>query len=215
MGITLISPAMGAGFVQALAVLEPSAESAMPPADAERFFYVLEGAVHVEAKDVSETLEVGGYGLFPAGTSHVIRTDVAAKLLLFEKRYVPAPQGVADAVPRMLIGREQDVKAEAFLGDEAAQLRCLIPDEPGFDMAINTFSFEPGGCLPLVECHVMEHGLLFLGGGGVYRLGESWYPVTTGDAIWMAPYLPQWFAAVGKEPARYIYYKDAHRDPLT
>ncbi len=28
-----------------------------------------------------------------------------------------------------------------------------------------------------------------------------------GDVIWMAPYCPQWFAAVGEEPAGYIYYK--------
>jgi (S)-ureidoglycine aminohydrolase len=39
-------------------------------------------------------------------------------------------------------------------------------------------------------------------------------PVKKGDAIWMAPYVPQWFAALGNEPARYILYKDTTEDPL-
>ena len=34
-----------------------------------------------------------------------------------------------------------------------------------------------------------------LEGGGIYRLGDSWYPVTAGDFIWMAPWCPQWFGA--------------------
>jgi (S)-ureidoglycine aminohydrolase len=39
--------------------------------------------------------------------------------------------------------------------------------------------------------------------------------VTQGDAIWMGPYCPQWFAALGKEPAKYLLYKDVNRDPFT
>ncbi|MEN0109965.1 MAG: (S)-ureidoglycine aminohydrolase, partial [Planctomycetota bacterium] len=27
-------------------------------------------------------------------------------------------------------------------------------------------------------------------------------------------YCPQWFTAMGKEPAAYVYYKDVNRDPL-
>jgi (S)-ureidoglycine aminohydrolase len=65
-----------------------------------------------------------------------------------------------------------------------------------------------------VEVHVMEHGLVMLDGMGVYRLGEDWYPVQEGDVIWMASYCPQWFVAMGKTPARYLYYKDVNRDPL-
>ena len=57
----------------------------------------------------------------------------------------------------------------------------------------------------------MEHGLLMLAGGGIYRLGDRWYPVTAGDFIWMAPYCPQWFGALGKTPAKYLIYKDWNR----
>jgi (S)-ureidoglycine aminohydrolase len=66
----------------------------------------------------------------------------------------------------------------------------------------------------MVESHVMEHGLLMLEGGGIYRLGDSWYPVEAGDFIWMAPYCPQWFGAIGKKPAKYLIYKDWRRHPL-
>ena len=80
-------------------------------------------------------------------------------------------------------------------------------------MAVNIFTYDPGATLPRVETHVMEHGMLFLTGGGVYRLDADWHPVAAGDALWIAAYCPQWFIAAGPEPARYIYYKDINRLP--
>ena len=40
------------------------------------------------------------------------------------------------------------------------------------------------------------------------------YPVQAGDAIWMAPYVVQWYAALGQKSSRYILYKDTTLDPL-
>jgi len=93
-------------------------------------------------------------------------------------------------------------------------LKTLLPQELSFDLAVNLFTYQPGATLPMVEVHVMEHGLLMLEGQGVYRLGDAWYPVQKGDVIWMAPYCPQWFVSMGKSQARYLYYKDVNRDPL-
>ena len=76
----------------------------------------------------------------------------------------------------------------------------LLPTTPEFDLAVNVFTYQPGAALPQVEIHVMEHGLLMLDGQGVYRLGDDWYPVKKDDVIWMAPYCPQWFVAMGKSP---------------
>jgi (S)-ureidoglycine aminohydrolase len=39
-------------------------------------------------------------------------------------------------------------------------------------------------------------------------------PVQAGDAIWMGPYVPQWYGALGPKPSRYILYKDTTIDPL-
>ena len=93
-------------------------------------------------------------------------------------------------------------------------MRHLVPDNPAFDFAVNTMTYHPGAALPMVESHVMEHGLLMLAGGGIYRLGESWYPVKAGDFIWMVFYCLQWFGALGKVPAKYLIYKDWNRHPL-
>ena len=106
------------------------------------------------------------------------------------------------------------MKGTPFLGDPAANLQVLLPNEPAFDMAVNIFAYQPGGHLPFVEIHIMEHGLVMLSGEGVYRLEDSWYPVRAGDAIWMGPYCAQWFVAMGKVPARYLYYKDVNRSAL-
>jgi (S)-ureidoglycine aminohydrolase len=92
-------------------------------------------------------------------------------------------------------------------------VRGLIPDDPAFDFRVNTMTYQPGAALPAVEIHVMEHGLLMLEGGGIYLLGSQWYPVQAGDFIWMAPYCPQWFGAIGKQAAKYLIYKDWDRYP--
>lgn len=114
----------------------------------------------------------------------------------------------------MVLGNEADVSATPFMGDDGAMLKLLLPDTPAFDMAVNIFTFQPGTTLPMVETHIMEHGLLMLQGGGIYRLNNDWHPVQHGDVIWMAAYCPQWFVATGKMPARYIYYKDVNRNPM-
>ena len=133
------------------------------------------------------------------------------RLAVFEKRY----QLGAAAAPGVRIGHEKDFPGNVFQNDPALRLQTLLPIEPQFDMAVNIFTYDSGGHLPQVEIHVMEHGLLMLEGTGIYRLGDKWFPVQAGDVIWMASYCPQWFVAMGKQPARYLYYKDIHRDRLS
>lgn len=211
-GIILIAPPMGARFTQYLALMEAGGTSAPPPAGGERVVYVLEGTVTVQpAGEPQQTLEPGGFAFLPAGTDGPITATTAARLNVFEKRFTPL---AGTPAPKPIVGREQDVEGKPFLGDPAARLQVLLPDEPPFDLAVNVFRFQPGAALPLVEIHVMEHGLLMLEGQGVYRLGDSWYPVQAGDVIWMRSFCPQWFVAMGKTPAAYLYYKDVNRDPL-
>jgi (S)-ureidoglycine aminohydrolase len=91
-------------------------------------------------------------------------------------------------------------------------LQTLIPDDFAFDMAMNIFTFDPGFGLPVVETHVMEHGLYFLQGKGVYFLDGEWMEVERDDFIWMGPYCPQSFYATGPTPSRYLYYKNVNRE---
>ncbi|KAJ9510043.1 hypothetical protein QJQ45_011736 [Haematococcus lacustris] len=64
------------------------------------------------------------------------------------------------------------------------------------------------------EIHYNQHGLMLLEGKGIYRLADNWYPVQAGDAVWMAPYVLQWYAALGTTRTRYIINKDTTVDPL-
>jgi (S)-ureidoglycine aminohydrolase len=207
--VVLISPAMGAGFTELGLTLCEGGAAEFPANQSEAFLYVLKGSVQGEVKGVSQKLSPGGFLFIPAVLPWTLKaSEPETQVHLFLKQYVPQP-GVAE--PGVIFGREQDIASQPFMGDEAARLQILLPDNPSFDLAVNIFDYQPGAHLPFVETHIMEHGLLMLEGMGVYRLEDNWYPVAAGDCIWMAPYCPQWFVAMGKAPARYLYYKDVNR----
>lgn len=203
----ILSPAMGAGLTQLLLKLEPGSTGRVATGPDEWFIYLISGTGLLDG----EPLKTGSYALIPPDESFIFKaTSSGTELLIFCKAYEPMeghPPG-----PR-LTGHPDTIPPVPFLGDPHARLQTLLPDTPSADMAVNLFTYDPGATLPFVETHVMEHGMLFLDGGGVYRLGDDWHPVTAGDAIWIAPYCPQWFIAAGPGPARYIYYKDINRFP--
>lgn len=215
----VISPALGARFAQILVDLPPGAAATRVAPDDELLVFVRAGAVVVsvgeggqvgDARD--ERLGPGGYAFIPAARPYSVAAGPeGADLLVFQRRYVPL---AGTPPPAPVLGHEQEIAGAPFMGDEAAMLKSLLPDAPAFDMAVNIFTFQPGATLPIVETHVMEHGLLMIQGQGIYRLAGDYHPVQVGDVIWMAAYCPQWFVATGKTPARYIYYKDVNRDPL-
>jgi (S)-ureidoglycine aminohydrolase len=200
------APATGAAFTQYTAEFE--SRGTLGTTASQRFLYVLDGVVTVEIASKKRRLEKDGYAYLPPGAAHRVIASGLARAVVIEKSYQPL-RGVKP--PRALIGDERAVAGKPLGGDDALTVRALLPSDPACDMAVNTMTFEPGATLPMVECHVMEHGLLMLDGGGVYRLGERWYPVAAGDFIWMAPYCPQWFGALGKTPAKYLIYKDWNR----
>ena len=200
--IVHVAPARGAKFTEYTAILEPGGK--LGATQAQRFVYVLEGELHVG----SESLTPGGYTYQPEGSTTPFRSANGARALVIEKPYQMLP---GTAKPGPVTGSENAVEGKPLDGDEALRVRSLIPADPAFDLAVNTLTFLPGASLPMVEIHVMEHGLLMLEGGGIYRLGDCWYSVEAGDFIWMAPYCPQWFGALGKVPAKYLIYKDWNR----
>jgi (S)-ureidoglycine aminohydrolase len=196
------APAIGARFTQYTAEFE--AAGSLAPIAVQRFLYVLEGEIDAGGAVLSR----GDYAYLPPWDATAISAKTIARAAIIEKEYQPLTGPV---LPAYFTGRESDVAALPLMGDDALQVRALIPDNPSFDFAVNTMTYLPGATLPMVEIHVMEHGLLMLEGGGIYRLGDHWYPVAAGDFIWMAPYCPQWFGALGKTPAKYLIYKDWNR----
>jgi (S)-ureidoglycine aminohydrolase len=206
-----ISGAMGgcvAGLIQILFDCKPGGTGTFESDHHERVFYVTKGSGKLNGHE----LRPGSYAYVPPSSALRFFAGMeGAELLMFEKAY-EAMRGVAP--PLFVVGHEENAAESPFLGDPRARLKTLFPTSIDWDLAVNIFTYDPGATLPFVETHVMEHGMLFLSGSGVYRLNEDWHPVTAGDAVWIAPYCPQWFIAAGPEPARYIYYKDVNRAPL-
>jgi len=202
-------PAMGARFAEYTAEFESGGE--LGPTTAQRFLYVLEGQLKLEVNGRQNDLGTRSYAYLPEGTPHRVVATKPSRATVIEKHY----QTLASfESPSAIISSEDAISSEPLDGDAGLQVKHLLPDTMNFDFAVNSMVYQPGAALSMVEMHLMEHGLLMLEGGGIYRLGDSWYPVTAGDFIWMAPWCPQWFGAIGKVPAKYLIYKDWNRHPL-
>jgi len=201
----------------------------------ERFIFVLDGVVTVEPSSFRQEgggggggegdarqLHAGDFAYLPPTTttstdSFFIKSSKGAGLLVYERYYAITrttnESGDKQSLPRFQHGSTDDQPLIAADG-EVFRLRKLLPQTEEYDFNIHVMDFLPGEYLNVKEVHYNQHGMLLLGGKGIYRLGESWMPVSAGDAIWMAPYVPQWFAALGTEESRYIIYKDTTIDPL-
>lgn len=207
--IVHISPARGAAFTQYTAEFELGGE--LGSSGGQRFVYVLDGGIQLELSDQRHAVAPRGFVYIPEKLAHRITASVPGRVAVFEKTYQPLDSAPA---PQLIISSEDAVAAHALNDDVDLQVKCLLPDHPSHDFAVNTMTYQPGAALSMVEMHIMEHGLLMLEGGGIYRLGDSWYPTSAGDFIWMSPWCPQWFGAIGKKPAKYLIYKDWNRHPL-
>lgn len=197
-----ISSAGSAAFTQYTVEFERDGE--LPPAAEQRFIYVLEGSLSVN----DNQLVPGDFAYLPPAYPDIVVATGWSRTEVIEKPYEPLE---GRGAPAAFFGRERDVTPTLLNDDPWLEVRGLIPDDVAFDFRVNTMTYKPGAALPAVEIHVMEHGLLMLEGGGIYRLGDRWYPVHAGDFIWMGPYCPQWFGALGKTPAKYLIYKDWDR----
>ncbi|MCL7051447.1 hypothetical protein MKW94_018862 [Papaver nudicaule] len=210
LGAYLVTPAMGAHFVMYIAKMEVLSRSALPPKDVERFIFVVEGIVTLtNVSGSTHKLQVDSYAYLPANLEHSVTCDVPATLVVFERRYASLP----NHIPEQIVG-STDKQPLLETPGEVFELRKLLPMSAPYDFNVHIMDFQPGEFLNVKEVHYNQHGLLLLEGQGIYRLGENWYPVQSGDAIWMAPFVPQWYAALGKTRSRYLLYKDVNRNPL-
>ena len=208
-----IAPVMdGPRFAQLQITLDETSRGVGHTGALEHFYYVVSGNCTAQLNGKKNELTAGSYLFLPPKTEFkFFGATKGTKLLVFQKKF-ESLAGVK--APGVLCGHADAIAGKPFLGNEDARLQVLLPDNPAFDMAVNIFTYQPNAMLPFVETHVMEHGLLMLSGQGVYRLDADYFPVTAGDVIWMASYCPQWFVALGQQPASYIYYKDVNRAPL-
>jgi (S)-ureidoglycine aminohydrolase len=209
--IVHVAPQSGAAFT--MMTVELDAKGTLTDAPTQRLLYVLDGKLTLTEPGSKKPhkLAAGGYAYLPTDHPHTLTALTKARVVVIDKPFLPLE---SEANPAFVIGNEADLPSTALNGDKDLQVRALLPAVLAYDFACNTMTYAPGASLSQVEIHYMEHGLLMLEGGGIYRLGDSWYPTTAGDFIWMAPYCPQWFCAIGKQPAKYLIYKDFNRHTL-
>lgn len=203
----LVTPDMGAKFAMGLVRTAQGLNGIAPaPEGVARFVFVLDGGVSLST---GESLGPEGYAFLPPETAATLSAAPGASFLLMEWRFV-----ARGALPAPVFGSVTEIEGTPLRGDDWLMVQKMLPTDAGFDAEINIMNFHPGASLAYVETHFMEHGLLMLDGGGVYRLDDQWYPVGKGDAIWMGPHVPQWFGALGRTPSRYLIYKNYNRPPL-
>ncbi|EHQ30459.1 (S)-ureidoglycine aminohydrolase [Mucilaginibacter paludis] len=209
----IINEQMGANLCQTLITAAADCKLKGVTTASQIFFYVVEGSCKANIGTLSKTLTKGQFVYIPIGKEYAFdEISEGTQLLTFHKVYQKL-EGYD--VPPVYFGDAADIEGPIYMNDEALRIQVLLPADLGFDMAVNIFTYQTGGNLPMVETHIMEHGLLYLQGQGIYMLDHEWYPIKKGDSIWMAPYCQQWFTAMGKEPAVYIYYKNVNRFPTT
>jgi (S)-ureidoglycine aminohydrolase len=209
----IINERMSAEFCQTLITANTATQLTGSTEASQIFFYIIKGEASVKVDDDLKVLTQGHFVYVPIGKKYQFENfKDDTQILTFHKVYEKL-EGYD--VPKTIFGDADQIDGPEYLGDPALHLQVLLPDDFSFDMAVNIFTYESGGHLPMVETHIMEHGLIYLQGQGVYMLDQEWYPIKKGDSIWMAPYCQQWFTAMGKEPAVYIYYKNVNRFPTT
>lgn len=208
----LTSPHRGSKFAQILLQMAEDGGMQSPRLDrVQHFFYVVEGHAVLEMAGETYALTPGAFAYAPAGTSLRLRSAAGqtADVMWIQKPY-EVVEGIAP--PAAFIGHADQVE-KVNKHTQGRTWQHLLPDSNlAFDFAVNILAFEPGNYFPMVETHVMEHGLYMLEGQGMYLLEKDWHECWAKDFIWMGPYCPQFFYATGWQTVSYLLYKDVNRD---
>lgn len=194
--------------------VQPGGGSDRPESDpqAQGVLFVVEGRATLSIDGQTHDLTPGGYAYLPAGQAWRLHNQ-GHDLLRFHwirKAYQPV-EGLDR--PEPLILNEADITPSAMPGTDGkwATTRFVDPADLRHDMHVTIVTFEPGGVIPFMETHVMEHGLYVLEGKAVYRLNNDWVEVEAGDYMWLRAFCPQACYAGGPGRFRYLLYKDVNR----
>ncbi|GBF96850.1 (S)-ureidoglycine aminohydrolase [Raphidocelis subcapitata] len=211
----MMQPNKGANFVMYLADMGPGSTVAGKSPITERFMLVLEGSIEIDVNDREVLVGANEYAYLPPSSEEYMSQSATAKdgakMLVFERIF-----GKAEGMPIFRKGAIADAPAKESgpAGAGTSVARALLPDSDEWDLEVAVVDVRPGFPAAALRAHYNNHGAVLLAGEGLYRLGDSWFPVQAGDAVWAAPYVPQWFGAMGAEPARLVVYRDRNIDPL-
>lgn len=201
-------------FSQYVMEVAPGGGSDKPEPDprAQGVLFVTEGSLQLSIGGKQHTLEAGGYAYLPPSSAWTLvnRGAAPARFHWIRKQY-EAVSGLD--VPPPLITNEKLITPDAMPGTNGtwATTRFVDTTDLRHDMHVTIVTFQPGGCIPFEETHVMEHGLYVLEGKAVYKLNRDWVEVEAGDFMWLRAFCPQACYAGGPGRFRYLLYKDVNR----
>ena len=180
--------------------------------EAEGTLFVVEGAVTLTIGTQRHTLDTGSFAYLPAGADWTLHNHAGAtaRFHWLRKAYDPV-EGLGK--PDAFVTRDGDVSPSEMPGTNGrwATTRFMDPTDLRHDMHVTIVTLQPGGVIPFMETHVMEHGLYVLEGKAVYALNQDWVEVEAGDYMWLRAFCPQACYAGGPGPFRYLLYKDVNR----
>ena len=201
-------------FSQYIMEVAPGGGSDRPEADpgAQGVLFVVEGSAQLTVNGERHDLSPGGYAYLPPGASWTLR-NATEEILRFHwiRKAYDAVDGLG--VPDAIIANENDITPTVMPDTDGvwATTRFVDPTDLRHDMHVTIVTFQPGGVIPFLETHVMEHGLYVLEGKAAYRLNNDWVEVEAGDYMWLRSFCPQACYAGGPGPFRYLLYKDVNR----
>jgi len=201
-------------FSQLIVEVAPGGGSSEPEPNplAEAIIFVVDGVVDLTTGETQHQLSAGGYAFIAPGADWAVRnpSDATTTFHWFRKEYEKVG-GIEN--PRSFVTSDQDVDPIAMPDTNGvwATTRFVEPADLRHDMHVNIVTFQPGGVIPFAETHVMEHGIYVLQGTAKYLLNTDWVNVGPGDFLWLRAFCPQACEATGKQPFRYLLYKDVNR----
>jgi (S)-ureidoglycine aminohydrolase len=180
----------------------------------EAVLFVQEGRAQLTIDGKTHALEPGSYAYLPTGAVWAFDNPnkTPVHFCWIRKAYEKV---VGIEKPSAFVINEHDIAPGIMPGSNGvwATTRFVSPTDLRHDMHVNIVTLEPGGVIPFMETHVMEHGLYVLEGKAVYRLNNDWVEVEAGDFMWLRAFCPQACYAGGPGRFRYLLYKDVNRHP--
>ncbi|MGR3614802.1 MAG: bifunctional allantoicase/(S)-ureidoglycine aminohydrolase [Paracoccaceae bacterium] len=201
-------------FSQYIVELQAGGGSDVPESDptAQAGLFVTQGTLTITIDGQDHVLSEGGFAYLPAGQSWSLRNDGATPngFHWIRKAWQAAP-GIEK--PEAYFINENDIAPNEMPDTNGAwaTTRFMDPEDMRHDMHVTVVTFEPGGVIPFLETHVMEHGLYVLEGKAAYKLNQDWVEVEAGDFMWLRAFCPQACYAGGPGRFRYLLYKDVNR----
>ena len=201
-------------FAQYIMEVSPGGGSDRPEMNekAQAAIFVVEGEMTITFEGKAHALRAGSFAYLPAGARWALKNTGSVPVKFHWVRKIFKVVDGLDLPPAIFTHEdEHEISHMPDTNGSWGTTRFIDPADIRYDMHLNIVTFEPGGTIPFMETHVMEHGLYVLEGKAVYRLNNDWVEVEAGDFMWLRAFCPQACYAGGPGRFRYLLYKDVNR----